>query len=400
MAYKLDLDQDIGNIFMWSEQLLINKYILMIPLIFGFIGCSDVKFQTIPDEQCIEINNSESGSKCIQQAGRLEYHFEFRVGRIDLLVINDNSGSMYTEQTQMADKFPSLFDKIKNLDYRIAMITTDVSASPGNAKLREANGNGEFQDGKFLKYSDGKNIITPFSQNPVGLFRNAIKRNETLNCDSSNYTVCPSGDERGIYALNLAIDRGSQDFFRVDSHLAVVILSDEDERSNGGNISGYGLEAYDLPKTLIQNIHSKFGPLKTVSFHPIIIQPGDQTCFNKQNDQLRVRGYFGDLYNSLAIADKNEELVGIHSGILRGHVGSICENDYSKQMGDIGSKASVNANVQVLPCVPAVEDISVSFSPVPDYQIEFSVSEDKVLTFSPQPKAGTTISVDLTCPSK
>ncbi|MCC7403026.1 MAG: hypothetical protein IT288_01390 [Bdellovibrionales bacterium] len=378
---------------------LLRKYrlhLIVMTAIVIYVGCSDVKFKSVPSDACANANEYGTNT-CFEQSGWLNYHFNFKVGRVDILFVVDNSGSMYTEQTYMGDRFPNLLNRIANLDYQISLITTDVSASPGNNVARSANGYGSLQDGKFIKFPSGDYILNPLIPDVASQFRQTIRRNETLTCDNTSYTDCPSGDERGIYALNLALDRADARFFRPDSHLAVVILADEDERSNGGNISGYPLETYDLPLTFAQKVNSQLGKGKTVSVHSVIIRPGDSACLDQQNSQARVRGYYGTQYARLVTADADSELRGAHPGFLRGELGSICAADYGAQMGDIGSRLPVNANVKVLPCVPDADKIEVSFSPAPPFQIEFDVQANGLLTFSPQPPAGTEVSVDVSC---
>ncbi len=376
-----------------------SRHLIVMTAITIYVGCSDVKFESVPSDQCAEANSDPTNSSCFEAPGWLNYHFEFKVGRMDILFVDDNSGSMYVEQTSMADRFPNLLNEISGLDYQIGIITTDISASPNNGTPRSANGNGAFQDGKLLKFSNGDTVISAVTPNVVQLFRDAIKRPETLACDTATGSGCPSGDERGIYALNMALDRADEKFFRKDSHLAVVILSDEDERTNGGNISGYPLETYDLPLTFAQKVHTQLGSNKTVSVHTVIIQPGDTSCFNIQNSQTGgVKGYYGYQYAKLANANQDPELKAAHSGFLAGRSGSICAGDYGAQMGDIGTLAAVNANIKVLPCVPTSDKIKVAFSPNPGTQINFTVNSERLLTFNPQPPPGTTVSVDVTCP--
>ena len=376
-----------------------SRHLIVMTAITIYVGCSDVKFQSVPSDQCAEANSDPANSSCFEAPGWLNYHFEFKVGRMDILFVDDNSGSMYVEQTSMADRFPNLLNEISGLDYQIAIVTTDISTSPNNGTPRSANGNGAFQDGKLLKFSNGDTVISAVTPNVVQLFRDAIKRPETLACDTATGSGCPSGDERGIYALNMALDRADEKFFRKDSHLAVVILSDEDERTNGGNISGYPLETYDLPLTFAQKVHTQLGSNKTVSVHTVIIQPGDTSCFNIQNSQTGgVKGYYGYQYAKLANANQDPELKAAHSSFLAGRSGSICAGDYGAQMGDIGNLAAVNANIKVLPCVPTSDKIKVAFSPNPGTQINFTVNSERLLTFNPQPPPGTTVSVDVTCP--
>jgi hypothetical protein len=95
----------------------------------GFGACSQVKFDKISNCQnsgytceliCQDDNN------CIETFSNL---ITVPEAQVDLLFIIDNSASMSPEHKNLADNFNGLFDKIKHLDYRIAITTTDVSAS-------------------------------------------------------------------------------------------------------------------------------------------------------------------------------------------------------------------------------------------------------------------------------
>src|SRR5690606_36871154 len=217
----------------------------------------------------------------------------FRIGEVDILFVDDNSGCMFVEQSKMANAFPQLFNKISNLFYQIAIVTTDVSATPGNSTPRFANDNGAFQDGKFLEFHEeksgrvlipsGEYILTNATANKEAKFRGTIKRPETKYCDDNDFKAefCPSSDERGIYALNLAVERDEKYFFRPGAHLAVVILSDEDERTFGGT-QEYPLELKDLPETFVLGMQSKF-PTKSISVHSVIVKPNDSACLAQQN---------------------------------------------------------------------------------------------------------------------
>src|SRR5690606_15242203 len=79
----------------------------------------------------------------------------------------------------------------------------------------------------------------------------------------------------GFFAANLTVENNPKSFIRSDAHLAVVVLSDEDVRSQLYDDSPYyRLESKDLPQTLISNVHSRF-PGKSVSIHAIIVRPGE-----------------------------------------------------------------------------------------------------------------------------
>lgn len=238
----------------------------------AYFGCSNVKFAPVMSQACIDYNDTFGPGACIlTPSGESQFTYTVRVGDIDILFVNDNSGSMYVEQDKVAKRFQGFLNSLINYNYQIAMITTDISASPNNPP-RAVNQNGALQDGRFIAFPNGEKILANPSgdlmihnQNIDG-FKQTVRRPETLVCDNAGFNrdACPSGDERGVYALNMALDRAeNSSFFRNTGHLAVIILSDEDERSRTHCLNPntnkwepdcpisptYALEEYDLPET-------------------------------------------------------------------------------------------------------------------------------------------------------
>lgn len=415
---------------------ILARYILMILSVYFYFGCSKVAFQATPSSDCSNFNQAHGNNSCVLTPDGLnQYTYSVRVGKVDILFVNDNSGSMYVEQQKIANQFPAFLDTIKDLDYQIAMITTDVSSSPGNFSSPR-NGNGALWDGKFIAFPNGQKILsnptfssTVHNQN-ISYFQNTIQRPESLDCHQ-NQDGCPSGDERGIYALNLAMDRPeNSSFFRVGGHLAVVILSDEDERSvapgestatinkslNPGlwNSNEYKLQNYDRPETFVEKFNQQMDSTKTVSVHSIIIKPkvtknGDGTvsitagdaqgnaCLNEQNSQGNgVRGFYGTQYAALSVPGGNLQAMG---NIVEGNLGNICANNYTQQLGPIASKLK-GLNFVQLPCPPVLSTVEITFDPAPPQNITFDIDPNNAsrLVFTPMVPAGTDVNMKFKCP--
>ncbi|MEK6555366.1 MAG: hypothetical protein AABZ31_09010, partial [Bdellovibrionota bacterium] len=284
---------------------------LFVLVLLGLIGCSDVGFKSLPTKTCENFNATDRS--CIPGQTTNTYNYSFRTGDVDILIVNDNSGSMFPEQAKMGTQFPNFLYSIRNLYYQIAMVTTDITSAESGAN-RPANGNGAFRDGKFLDFSSGEFVLKPSATNTTSVlqakFNDTIQRDETYACGSTGSfenASCPSGDERGVYAMTLAAERNEQSFFRPGAHLAVIILSDEDERSSSAAYGPGGtrpLQAKDLPETFLQTMLTKY-PSKTVSVHSVIIRPGDSSCLQKQVHNVPgsvapLRGFEGKIYAELS----------------------------------------------------------------------------------------------------
>jgi hypothetical protein len=386
---------------------IITAIVLMALVVTSLTGCSKVGFQSIPKLSCDKVTRDQN-TACFAGASSITVTFSFGVGDVDILFIDDNSGSMFAEQKKMANAFPNFLSQISNLFYHIGIITTDVSASPGNTVSKAANGNTAFQDGKLLEFTDeqknksGLFVIDRNTPNVAGLFRGSIQRDESIACDAHGFSAayCPSDDERGIYAANLAIKRGDKRFFRSGAHLAVVVLSDEDERSQGGTVAGSKpLELNDLPDTLVKNLAALY-PTKSMSVHSIITN--DQPCRSQQtqsspNGIWPTLGFIGEQYKLLSAPSAGLMALG---NIITGEVGSICAADYGAQLTSIGANIQTNTfgAPKQLACLPDPTTIHVVTSPTGfENQIAYSIDAQNKVVFSNLP-IGVQVSFSYDCP--
>ena len=307
--------------------------------------------------------------------------YNISLGKVDILFVIDNSSSMAVEHRNIASQFERFLNKIRDVDYHIAVITTDISSSPDNPAQ-----NKYYQDGRFIPiggriFLENENMGQNPSPSVINAFKQAIEREETKRCDpkkqpsnsGSRYDQlyegevssipCPSSDERGIYAVNRAL-RNTQhrSFWRNNAHLIIVIVSDEDIRSGKEYYGQPGKEMYkpeqeDTPKSLVDNFYDLFSnsmrqaKTKTFSVHSIIIPPGDSDCMNKQSrfrsrGEGRGRGYYGREYARLSRAD--DSWLTQHGNLLEGDVISICKRSYGDQL----QKVAVSAETirLALPC--------------------------------------------------
>ena len=61
---------------------------------FGIsVGCSDNGFESLPKRSCDD--NVDRDTECKASGDTNTYSFSFRIGDVDILFVDDNSGSMY-----------------------------------------------------------------------------------------------------------------------------------------------------------------------------------------------------------------------------------------------------------------------------------------------------------------
>lgn len=388
-----------------------------------YVGCSPVSF-SVDEARCEKV-----GQNCIVQDGY--YHFDNSVsaggGKVDILIVDDNSASMSFEQKNLASRFSGFISQLEgqNADYRIGITTTDVSSNVSdtvNNYPRSINGNGTLQDGNLIAFGSGVPYLTPKSgssiNDRVAMFNNTIVRSETQQCEqfiatwvqnkgisstgtaeySQQYSQnCPSGDERGIFAANLAVKKNPSGFIRQGAHLAIIFLSDEDERSGLYSNGGYALSDYDQPNTLIQNIRTNHGTDKGISVHAIVAK--DSSCLAVQNNQTLgnppVSATTGFVNGSLGSA----YLTFVNTGW--GKAVDICFNDYTSQLGTISTSILEKINSVAIACSnPKNLAVTISNSQNPSGVTGVTwTQEGKEIRFNQQLPTGTSVRLVYDCTS-
>lgn len=232
--------------------------------------------------------------------------------KTDILFVIDNSSSMRDEQTKISQRFEHFVDKIQDLDWHIAITTTDPRDDE--------------------KGSDGQ--IDPFN-NQYLFLKSSMDQKKAQELFAKHVKRTESGwdTEMGINATYRAIertlnprtesDKKQAQFFREESALAVVVVSDEDE--SGAGVKSQGRE-------LIKLIQTKWGNQKRFQFSSIVAYTS--ACLNGGGGHTRGKKY--------------EELTAQTQGIL----GDICAQNYSDLLRNLGQGVANLQKVVKLQCVP------------------------------------------------
>jgi len=285
--------------------------------------------------------------------------------KVDILIVNDNSSSMEEEQKKMATRFGSFVSELKSIDYHIAMTTTDLESAKWN------------QGGRIMEWNGtGSKVLTPATANADAAFRATVQRNETIGCrQRSGGRDCPSGNEQPLKATIRAIEQretANKDLFRDGVDFVVVVLSDEDELSDGPATATKPIEVTEA-------FEAAFGRTKRLAVHGIIVKPGDTACKTEQQSQIKEPGgaFFGTHVSELA-------------SITQGTISSICDADYAKNLSAISDQVRKLVSSFDLQQEPAEGSVSVVLTPADN--IPFTV-EGKRVVFARPPAAGTRIEI-------
>lgn len=285
----------------------------------------------------------------------IQFSNTYPMGIVDIIFVIDNSRSMHIEQQSIANQFDQFLDSIQDLDYRIALMTVDISDSPNNRDRT-------YQDGHFIRFKNGRKYLSNSDNRSqhrenIRLFKSAVQRPESIEClEDGREDECPD-DERAICALNKSLNISSQrDFFRKTSHLMVIILSDEDERSSEEyrkqqwdlDRVDYRLTPCDDPRNFYSKVAQRIGLHTGISVHAIIIPPGDDECLAEQNDALG-QGYYGKIYKKFA--KPSGRILREYPYITSGQVLSICDRSFGAQLGRLSEYLQEPLPI-TLPCEP------------------------------------------------
>jgi hypothetical protein len=273
--------------------------------------------------------------------------------RVDILIVNDNSPSMREEQQKMAQRFSKFISTLSGLDWQLAMITTDVNQSGKS-----------WQDGRLLKFNGtaGAVIINSQTPNLEKVFADTIRRRET-----------GSSNEQGIKALRRALSRPENaNFIRPNSHLASVVISDEDEKSTGKNLG-----ADNRPNNLIDFVTQNFGLLNSYTNHSIIFQKAGPSCSQVGSS------FVGKTYAQL-------------SDLTQGTVSDVCAPDYSTTLQRIAGDIQNQAFTYRLKCTPAAGSFHVRYIPTLTKPINEELSKE-FLKLKPYPPVGTEVIISYDC---
>lgn len=285
---------------------------------------------------------------------------------VDVILIIDDSASMKEDQTKLATRMAGLLSDLDsaNIDYQVCLTTTDIN----------------YYKGSPIKWKGPETfIINKSTPNKNTVFTTTI---DALGAEWSS-------DEQGIKAMYLMIkDFRASGCLRPQAALTTILVSDENERSVGGNKSWSAsqyqpLTTENYPDTLIDYVKSTFNTAtftKPFIWNSIIVKPGDTTCETQQDAQSSP-SFFGTLYAELSTK-------------TNGHIGSICDSDYSQSLKYIKERTVNNMPGLTLECTP-LNNPKVSFEP----QVTTTISvQGNQLKFNPAIPESVKVTATYTCP--
>lgn len=195
-------------------------------------GARDVSFDLLSESASFSQNSAEVN------------------GKIDILWVIDNSGSMATSQQAVADNFQRFIERFQEngFDFQIAVTTSDAYKDIFNAGLTQS----VYKNGSYVDKT-GATVQAPIILKP-----------DTPDLDKAFIAnilrgTSGSGDERVFQSMMAALSNQANidlGFPRKDAFLSVILVSDEDDFSWDG--SGSIDNQYNNPGLHTPGLYDQF----------------------------------------------------------------------------------------------------------------------------------------------
>lgn len=171
----------------------------------------------------------------LSESAQYQQQSTFEPRKLDVLFVVDNSGSMSSSQTSLANNFPSFINYFKDrgYDFKIAVTTSD--AFYGDQFVTSGCSLCNAQQARFRSTTNPR----------IYVIDNATPNLEAVFAQNVNVGTSGSGDERAFSSFKAALTSTyNTGFHRNLAYLAVIIVSDEEDFShNDINLN----ESYSQP---------------------------------------------------------------------------------------------------------------------------------------------------------
>lgn len=196
------------------------------------------------DSAALRVTSAEQGTLTVgllgsglDQPTQTDRFMQETQGKVDVLFVVDNSGSMMEEQQSLGQNFAAFLTAAQGqgVDYHVGVTTSGIEPSPGGWSICPGGVDGGEAGRLFPADNSAPRIITPQTPNAAAVFANNTK-----------VGVC-HWNEQGLEAAYRALSAplinslddprtpqandGNGSFLRADARLAIIVVTDEEDFS-------------------------------------------------------------------------------------------------------------------------------------------------------------------------
>ncbi len=359
-----------------KSKLVLSVFILLLS------SCGEVRFSGSDNSSAPENpGGGGGGTVAPTQTRDVVYNgtVDPKTSKVDILLVIDDSNSMLEDNKKLASRLSGFVTTLQNsqIDWQMCITLTRQMTIDKNlywgASVNWSDYTPTTGGYKWLLKSGTSNLTTVF--------------NSTIDRIGAGWAG--TDDERGIMAAYWHVGNSQYNkCYRDDAAMSVIVISDEDVRSVGGDSSleyykgeYKALDAADLPENFVAQVKNVLGDQKRFTVNSIIVKDDDVGCMQSQ-DNAGSKSHYGKKYEEL-------------STLTGGGVGSICDSDFTANLNYFKDVIQNSLASVPLECAPVGGNVSVSITPSMGNVV--SSVQGMNLIFTPEITAGHTVEIKYKC---
>lgn len=357
----------------------LKKLFLLVTITSLCGACAKMNFSPVDIQSAASItpNKSVSLSEVVAYGNK----------QVDFLIVYDDSNSMLPDLQKLAAGLGTFTNSLESssIDWQMCMTTTSSLTVNGTPTWGTSY--------NWIGYS-------PTAGTPAHLLKKGTANLDSIFVNTVNSLTIGapgSGDERAIKAAyehfksGALLNSSGNNCYRPGAAVSVIIVSNEDERSVGGDqsklkptdatASYQPLEAEDLPVNLIAQAQSSFGADVRFTFNSIIVKNEDATCEVSEDASSTSPSHPGAIYTQA-------------SNMTEGGIGSICDSNFANSLNTFKDKIVNSMSHLTLQCEPDPSTVKIRINT--QNFTQFSISKN-ILKFASPLVEGTKIDLKFDC---
>jgi len=166
----------------------------------------------------------------------------YQARKVDVLFVVDNSSSMSSSQSNLANNFDSFIQRLisRGFDFRVGVTTSDTyyqALAPGSSCIKSGVDLCQAQYARLRSGTTPASYVIDSNEYDFN-FPSEVQRLKDTFKANALVGIIGSGDERAFSSFQATLQSSlNNDFRRTDAYLAVVLLSDEDDFSHNSTSS-------------------------------------------------------------------------------------------------------------------------------------------------------------------